>query len=141
MGYEMRPISRQTDASRQQPGNRPPVDQNWGFRSQPRPERDYSKLRCVSCGQFGHLQSRCPLPDSSLPFKPAGSFLQSDRRQQRDGDNQTGNSPQTGTSPTPVCTFITRPPFILPVLNHHGMRHTRTLRSPLFINITSCDQK
>ena len=93
MRYEMRPISGQTDAARQQPGNRPQVDLNRGFRSQPRTGRDYSKLRCFSCGQFGHLQSRCPQPDSSLPFKPAGWFLQSDRRQQRDGDNQTGNSP------------------------------------------------
>ena len=93
MGYEMRPISRQTDAPQQQPGGRPPVDQNQGFRSQPRTGRDYSKIRCFSCGQFGHMQSRCPRPDASLPFKPVGWFLQSDGRQQRDGENQTGNSP------------------------------------------------
>ena len=31
MGYEMRPISRQTDAPRQQPGGRSPVGQDWGF--------------------------------------------------------------------------------------------------------------
>ena len=36
------------------------------------------------------MQSRCPQPDASLPFKPAGWFLQSDGRQQRDGDNQNG---------------------------------------------------
>ena len=93
MGYEMRPIARQTDAPRQQTGSRPPVDQNRGFRFQPRTGRDYFRIKCFSCGQFGHMQSRCPRPDASLPFKPASWFLQSDGRQQRDGDNQTGNSP------------------------------------------------
>ena len=34
MGYEMRPISRQTDAPRQQSGGRPPVGQDRGFRPQ-----------------------------------------------------------------------------------------------------------
>ena len=91
MGYEMRPISRQT--ARQQPGGRPPVNQNRGFRSQPRTGRDYSKFKCFSRGQFGHMQSRCPSPDASLPFKPAGWVLQSEGNQQRDGGNQTGNSP------------------------------------------------
>ena len=93
MGYEMRPISRQTDAPRQQPGGRPPVDQDRGFRSQPQTGRDYSKFKCFSCGQFGHMQSRCPNPDASLPFKPAGWFLQSEGNRQRDGRNQTENSP------------------------------------------------
>ena len=63
------------------------------FRSQPRTGRDYSKIRCFSCGQFGHMQSRCPNPDTSLPFKPAGWFLQSEGGQQRNGGNQMGNSP------------------------------------------------
>ena len=93
MGYEMRPIARQTDTQRQQPGNRPFADQNQGFRPQTRTRRDYSKIKCFSCGQFRPIQSRCPQPDTSLPFKPAGWFLQSDSRQQRDGDNQPGNSP------------------------------------------------
>ena len=42
MVYEMRPIARQTDAPRQRTGC------------------DYSRIRCFSCGQFGHMQSRCP---------------------------------------------------------------------------------
>ena len=84
------PIARQMDPPRQQ-GNRPFADQNRGFRSQTRTGRDYSKS--FSCDQFGHMQSRCPQPDTSLPFKPAGWFLQSDSRQQRNGDNQPGNSP------------------------------------------------
>ena len=93
MGYEMRPISRQTDAPRQQSGGRPPVSQDRTFRSQPRTGRDYSKFRCFSCGQFGHMQARCPKPDASLPYKPAGWFLQSEGNGQRDQRNRTENSP------------------------------------------------
>ena len=93
MGYEMRPISRQTDAPRQQSGGRPPVGQDRGFRPQQRTGRDYSKFRCFSCGQFGHMQARCPKPDASLPYKPAGWFLQSEGNGQRDGRNRTENSP------------------------------------------------
>ena len=93
MGYEMRPISRQTDAPRQQPGGRPPVGQDRGFCPQQRTGRDYSKFRCFSCGQFGHMQARCPKPDASLPYKPAGWFLQSEGNGQRDGRNRTENSP------------------------------------------------
>ena len=96
MGYEMCPIAGQPDAQRQPPGNRPFSDQNRGFRSQARTGRDYSKIKCFSCGQFGHMQTRCPRPDASLPFKLPFKlpwYLQSDSRQQRDGGNQPGNSP------------------------------------------------
>ena len=92
MGYEMRPITRRADTSRQPQGNRQFADQNRGFRSQTQTGRDYYKVKCFSCGQFGHMQSRCPRPDASLPFKPAGWYLQSDNRQQSDGDTQPGNS-------------------------------------------------
>ena len=134
MGYEMCPISRQTDAPRQQPGGRPPVDQNRGFRSQPRTGRDYSKFKCFSCGQFGHMQSRCPNQDASLPFRPAGWFLHLRETNRETEEIRRGNSPWTGTSPTPVYTCIIRPPFILQILNHHGIHHHRILRSPVFIN-------
>ena len=49
--------------------------------------------RCFSCGQFGHMQARCPKPDASLPYKPAGWFLQSEGNGQRDQRNRTENSP------------------------------------------------
>ena len=69
MGYEMRPIVGQPDAQRRPPGNRPsPSDQNRGFRPTACPVRDYSRIKCFSCGEFGHMQSRCRRPDSSLPF-------------------------------------------------------------------------
>ena len=93
MGYEMRPIARQLDAQRQPPRNRSFPDQSRGFRSQARTDRDYSRIKCFSCGEFGHMQARCPQPDSSLPFKPAGWQLQSDNRPQRDGNNHQVNSP------------------------------------------------
>ena len=92
MGYEMRPIARQTDVQRRPLGNRPPTDHNRGFRPQTPTNRDYSRIKCFSCGEFGHMQTHCPTPDSSLPFKPAGWHLQSDNRPQRDGNNNQGNS-------------------------------------------------
>ena len=94
MGYEMRPIAGQPDAQRRPPGNRPPPppDQNRGFRPPARTGRDYSQIKCFSCGEFGHMQSHCQRPDSSLPFKPVGWHLQSDNRPPRDGNNSPGNS-------------------------------------------------
>ena len=70
MGYEMCPIARQADTPRQPQG--PFADQNRGSAPRHGPGRDYSKVKCFSCGQFGHMQSRCPRPDASLPFKSAG---------------------------------------------------------------------
>ena len=55
MGYEMRPIARQTDGNRPNSGNRSYSDQNRGFRPQTRTGRDYSRIKCFSCGQFGHM--------------------------------------------------------------------------------------
>ena len=92
IGYEMRPIARRVDTSRQPQGNIPFANQDRGFCPQTRTGWDYSKVKCFSCGQFGHMQSRCPRPDTSLPFKPAGWYLQSDSCQQRDGDTLPGNS-------------------------------------------------
>ena len=92
MGYEMRPIAGQPDAQRRPQGNRFPSDQNRGFRPPARTGRDYSRIKCFSCGEFGHMQSRCQRPDSTLPFKPAGWHLQSDNRPLRDGNNSPGNS-------------------------------------------------
>ena len=140
MGYEMRPISRQSDAPRQHPGDRPPVDQNRGFRSQPRTGRDYSKIKCFSCGQFGHMQSRCPNPDASLPFRPAGWFLQSDGRRQRQRKSN-GKLPLDRDLTHTGLHVHHSTPFILHVLNHHEIHHHRTLRSPIFINKTPYNQK
>ena len=92
MGYEMCPIAGKPDAQRRPPGNRPSPDQNRGFRPPARTGRDYSRIKCFSCGEFGHMQSHCQRPDSSLPFKPAGWHLQSDNRPPRDGNSSPGNS-------------------------------------------------
>ena len=58
MGYEMRPIANQQDAQRRPPGGQPSPDQNRGFRPPARTGRDYSRIKCFSCGEFGHMQSR-----------------------------------------------------------------------------------
>ena len=80
MGYEMRPIAGQPDAQRRPPGNHPSPDQNRGFRPPTGTGRDYSRIKCFSCEEFGHMQSRCQRPDSSLPFKSATT-----RRKQQSG--------------------------------------------------------
>ena len=76
MGYDMRPIARRSDAPRRTPGS--PTTPGQGFRSPYRPVRDYSKIKCFSCGQMGHTQARCPKTDSSLPFRPDGWNARSD---------------------------------------------------------------
>ena len=92
MGYEMRPIANQQDAQRRPPGSQPSPDQHRGFRPPARTGRDYSRMKCFSSGEFGHMQSRCQRPDATLPFRPAGWHLQSDNRPTRDGNNSPGNS-------------------------------------------------
>ena len=81
MGYEMRPI---THHANQPPGSpRAPFASGQGYRPPFRQERDFSKIKCFSCGQMGDTQARCPKPDSTLPFKPPGWNMQSDNQQQR----------------------------------------------------------
>ena len=122
MGYEIRPIAKQPDFQRQPPGNRPPTDHNRGFRPQTRTNRDYSRIKCFSCGEFGHMQTRCPTPDSSLPFKPAGWHLQSDNRPQRDGNDNQGNSHRPVSHPHRSVRTSFDPPVIF-------MHHTDLIRS------------
>ena len=96
MGYEMRPIAGQQDAQRRPPGSQPPQNPQRGFRPTGRTGRDLSRIKCFSCGEFGHMQSRCQKPDASLPFRPPGWRLQSDSRPLHDGNN----SPRTVTITT-----------------------------------------
>ena len=92
MGYEMRPIAGQQDAQRRPPGSQPPQNPQRGFRPPGRTGRDLSRIKCFSCGEFGHMQSRCQKPDASLPFRPPGWHLQSDRRPLHDGNSSPVNS-------------------------------------------------
>ena len=92
MGYEMRPIAGQQDAQRRPPGSQPPQNPQRGFRPTGRTGRDLSRIKCFSCGEFGHMQSRCQKPDASLPFRPPGWRLQSDNRPLHDGNNSPVNS-------------------------------------------------
>ena len=89
MGYEMRPIARRLDTPRQTPG--PQTSPSRGYRAPFRPGRDYSKIKCFSCGQLGHTQVRSPKPDSSLPFRPDGWNDQSDGPQRHNGGSPQGN--------------------------------------------------
>ena len=84
MGYEMRPIARHMENA--------PFVYGQGYRTPFRPGRDFSKIKCFSCGQMGHTQARCPKPDSTLPFKPAGWNMQSDNPQQRSNTPPQGNA-------------------------------------------------
>ena len=62
MSYEMRPIARRLDYMRQPSGSpRAPFTPNQGYRPPFRPVRDYSRIKCFSCGRFGHTQARTVL--------------------------------------------------------------------------------
>ena len=90
MGYEMQPIARRAN---QPPGSpRTPFASGQGYRPPFRQGCDFSKLKCFSCGQMGHMQARCPKPDSALPFKPPGWNMQSDGQQQRNTNLPPGNA-------------------------------------------------
>ena len=93
MGYEMRPIARWLENMRQPSRSlRAPCTPNQGYRPPFRPVRDYSRIKCFSCGQFGHTQARCPKPDSTLPYKPVGWNMQSDNQQHQNSASPQGNS-------------------------------------------------
>ena len=93
MGYEMRPIARRMDNTRPLPGSpRAPFTSGQGCRTTFRSGRDFSQIKCFSCGQMGHTQARCLKPDLTLPYKPAGWNMQSDSQQQQKNNPPQGNS-------------------------------------------------
>ena len=60
MGYEMRPIARPMDNTRPSPGYpRAPFTSGQGYCTPFRSGRDFSRIKCFSCGQMGHTQARC----------------------------------------------------------------------------------
>ena len=103
MGYKMRPIVRRLDNTRQPSGSpRVPLTPGQGYRPPFRPGHDFCRIKCFSCGQFGHTQARCLKPDTTLPYKPAGWNMQSDNQQHQNIAPPQGNSILTRTSPIPV---------------------------------------
>ena len=93
MGYEIRPIARRLDNTRQPSVSpRAPFTPSQGYRPPFRPCRDFSRIKCFSCGQFGHTQVRCPKPDLTLPYKLAGWNMQSDNQQHQNIAPPQGNS-------------------------------------------------
>ena len=88
-GIRDAPVARRSDTPRQTPGS--PRTPGQGYRSPSRPGRDYSKMKCFSCGQMGHTQARCPKPDSSLPFHPVGWNARSDGPQRGSNGASQGN--------------------------------------------------
>ena len=75
MGYEMRPIARRLDNMHQTSGSpRAPYTPNQGYHPPFQPVRDYFRIKCFSCGHFGHTQARCPKPDSTIRInRPVGT--------------------------------------------------------------------
>ena len=114
MVYEMRPIARRSDAPRRTPGS--PTSPGQGYRSSFRPGRDYSKIKCFSCGQMGHTQARCPKPDSSLPFRPDGWNARSDGPQRHNngpaGKRNIGRD-LTLTGLHVSCSCLTMLPYLV----------------------------
>ena len=93
MGYEMRPIASQMDNTLQSLGSPGvPFASGQGYLTPFRSSRDFSRIKCFSCGQMGHTQARCPKPDLTLPYKPAGWNMQSGSQLQRNNNPPQGNS-------------------------------------------------
>ena len=81
MGYEMWPIARRMDNTRQSPGSpRTPVIPGQGYRPPFRSGRDFSRIKCFSCGQFGLVaQSQTRLFRTNRPVGICSLIVNSTR--------------------------------------------------------------
>ena len=62
MGYEMHPTTGLSASTSREPATYR-IMESQDFVLRHAQTEDYSRIKCFSCGEFGHMQTRCPTPD------------------------------------------------------------------------------